>query len=132
MRWKQDCLVLLGALVGGALGYAGFFWLAGQGFYGLVLPGGLLGCGAGLFQSRSGYLGVVCGVLALGLGLFAEWRFAPFVADGSFGFFLAHWRQLKPITLVMIAVGTLIGFGIPFSRSRDAAAADRRASAGAA
>jgi hypothetical protein len=53
MKWKSEFLVLLGAAIGGALGYVLFFWIAGQGFYGLALPGGLLGLGAGVFKCRS-------------------------------------------------------------------------------
>ena len=131
MRWKHDSLVLLGAILGGALGYAAFFWVASQGFYGIVLPGGLLGCGAGAFKPRSRYLSVICGLLALGLGLLTEWRFAPFVADASLPYFLAHVHQLKPITLLMIAVGAAIGFWVPYRRSKDAVAAEQRDAAGA-
>ena len=54
MNMKQDCLVLLGAVIGGLLGYVVFFWLAHQGFYGLVVPGGLLGIGAGLIPCSRG------------------------------------------------------------------------------
>ena len=79
---KQSCLVLLGAAIGGAVGYFAFFWIARQGFYGLILPGGLLGLGAGVFKGRSKIVAILCGVLALGLGLFTEWRFAPGAATG--------------------------------------------------
>jgi len=120
MNLKQDCLVLLGAVLGGLLGYVGFFWVVQQGFYGLILPGGLLGIGAGMFKSRSRYVSVVCGLLAFALGFFTEWRFAPFVADDSLGYFVAHMHQLKPITLIMIGAGALIGFWVPFRRSQEA------------
>lgn len=124
MRWKHDSLVLLGAILGGLVGYVAFFWFASHGFYGLVLPGGLLGCGAGVFKSRSRYPSIICGVLALGLGLFTEWRFAPFVADTSLPYFLAHVTQLKSVTLLMITVGAAIGFWVPYRRSKDAVAAE--------
>ena len=117
---KQNALVLLGAAVGGLVGYAAFFWLVRQGLYGLILPGGLLGLGAGVFKTRSMAIAVICGVLALGLGLFAEWRFAPFVANDGLGYFLSHVHQLKPVTLIMIAVGALIGFWVPFRRRQEA------------
>ncbi|MCP5520668.1 MAG: hypothetical protein H7A46_03875 [Verrucomicrobiales bacterium] len=116
LKSTNNFLVLLGGLIGGALGYSLFFWLTGQGFYGLVLPGGLLGLGAGLFRPTSRLLPVVCGILAGALGLFTEWRFAPFAADGSPGYFLSHVHQLRPITLLMILVGGLIGFWVPFRR----------------
>jgi hypothetical protein len=113
---KDKALMLLGAVAGGLIGYFGFLWIARQGFYALVLPGGLLGLGASMAQNRSTALCVVCGVLALALGFLAEWRFAPFITDGSLGYFLAHLHQLKPITLLMIAAGAFIGFWAPFSR----------------
>jgi hypothetical protein len=119
MNVKQNCLVLLGAVMGGLLGYALFFWLAGQGYYALALPGGLLGLGAGMFRTKSKAIAVVCGVVALALGLFAEWRFAPFAANDSLGYFVTHVHQLKPSTLVMIALGAIIGFWVPFRRSQE-------------
>lgn len=118
MNRKSELLVLLGAAVGGALGYVLFFAVARQGFYGLVLPGGLLGLGAGIFRSRSKVVAVACGLLALGLGLFTEWRFAPFVTDGSLGYFVSHVHQLRPVTLIMIGAGGLIGFWVPFRRGQ--------------
>ena len=122
---KQNALVLLGATIGGLVGYAAFFWLVRQGLYGLILPGGLLGLGAGVFKTRSMAIAVICGVLALGLGLFTEWRIAPFVANDGLGYFLAHVHQLKPVTLIIIAVGALIGFWVPFRRRQEVAKAMR-------
>ena len=118
MYSKDNLIVLCCACIGGILGHLAFFWIARQGFYALILPGALLGFGAGLFMSTSKAVPCVCGFLALALGLYTEWRFAPFVADKSFPFFLSHALQLKPITLIMIAVGALLGFWIPRSRVR--------------
>lgn len=107
---------LLGAAIGGLIGYLVFFWVAKLGFYALILPGGLLGFGAGLFNARSVAVAVICGVAATALGFYTEWRFAPFAANESLGYFVAHIHQLNPITLVMIAAGGLIGFWGPFRR----------------
>jgi len=90
MNRKNDILVLLGAALGGLVGYLVFFALSRRGLYGLALPGGLLGLAAGVFKTRSRVIPVVCGLLALALRLFTEWRYAPFVADGSLGYFLSH------------------------------------------
>jgi F0F1-type ATP synthase assembly protein I len=116
---------IAGAVLGGMLGWFAFFWIAKQGFYMLALPGGLLGTGAGLLmRQRSVPLSVVCGVGALALGTLAEWRFAPFRADASLGYFLAHLHDLRPLTLIMIGLGGLLGFWIPF-RSASPRSIDR-------
>ncbi len=117
---KQTLLVLGGALAGGILGYFAFDWIARQGFYALMLPGALLGLGASLAKNRSVLLAAVCGVGAVALGLFTEWRFAPFIKDDSFGYFLLHAWELKPLTLVMIGLGGGIGFWMPYQRIENA------------
>lgn len=116
---KDNLLVLGGAVAGGILGYLGFIWLVKQGLYGLILPGGLLGIGAGMFPGRSLALPVVCGVMALCLGIFSEWRVMPFIKDDSLGYFLAHLHELRPVTLLLIGVGAAIGFWVPFRRAQD-------------
>ncbi len=119
MNLKNDCLVLAGALVGGLVGYIAFKWLLGQGYYGLMLPGGLLGMGAGVFKTPTKAVAVVCGTLALVLGLLVEWDSSPFKADESLAYFVTHFYDLKPATLIMIALGAAIGFWIPFRRSQE-------------
>ena len=108
--------IVLIALVPAFLGYALFRWAAAQGFYGLALPGGLAGLGAGVVRNRSILVAIACGLFATALGVFAEYRFAPFAADPSFSFFLAHLADLSPVTVVMIALGGVIGFWVPFRR----------------
>ncbi len=120
MNRKSDVLVLLGAALGGLFGYTVFVWLAGRGLYGLALPGGLLGLGAGIFKTRSKAIPIVCGFSALVLGLFTEWCYEPFIADGGLGYFVSHLHQLQPITLLMVAAGALIGFWVPFRRGQEA------------
>ena len=111
---KNNILALAGALVGGTLGYFAFFWIVGQGLYGLALPGGLLGLGAGLVKTRSVGVAVACGLLATALGLWTEFQFAPFLKDPSLSYFLSHVFDLRPVTFLMIAAGGAIGFWIPF------------------
>ncbi len=118
MKSKDNILVLAAALIGGVLGHFIFFWVARQGFYGLILPGAGAGIVAGFFTAKSKWVPVACGVFALLLGLLTEWRFAPFAKDDSLGYFLTHMHELKTITLIMIAVGGLLGFWIPFGKTR--------------
>ena len=85
----------------------------------MVLPGALVGLGCGLLSGgRSTALGIVCGVLALWLGLFVEWRFAPFKADDGFAYFITHVHKLTMMTLIMIAVGGLLGYWLGQGRER--------------
>jgi hypothetical protein len=110
---------IAGAVIGGALGYAVFFALARQGFYAMVLPGALLGLGCGLLSgTKSMSLGVVCAVLGLALGIYTEWRFAPFKADDSLTFFITHLFDLNNIKLIMIAVGALAAGWFGLGRER--------------
>jgi hypothetical protein len=116
---KSNLLAIAGAIVGGLIGYFIFIWLASQGFYGLIIPGGLIGIAAGFAKSKSLAIAIVCGIAALFLGLFCEWKFAPFNADDSLGYLLSHFYELKPVTLLMIAAGAAIGFWAPFRHRLD-------------
>lgn len=115
---KNNLLALLAALAGGCLGHLGFVWAIRQGFYAIVLPGALVGLSASLFPARSVAVPVACGVFALAAGVYSEWSVLPFARDPSLGYFLQNLHQLKPVTLALIALGTAIGFWIPFSNSR--------------
>jgi hypothetical protein len=109
----SNLLGLVGAMVGGALGFYTFDWLRGQGFYGLMIPGALLGLGCSLLARHpSTVRGIVCGLAALGLGVYTEWHFFPFAKDDSLSYFLKNVGSLKPVTLLMIGVGALIAFWI--------------------
>jgi hypothetical protein len=116
---RSAALTLTAAAVGGAVGYFAFRWLANMGFYGLVVPGGLLGLAAGIFKNRSIAVAIVCGVAALILGLFAEWSIRPFNADDSFWYLVSHFNHLSTVTLLMIAAGAAIGFWVPFRRTME-------------
>ncbi len=106
-------LGLLGAAIGGCIGYFAFFWIARQGFYALALPPAFLGYGAWLcVRRRSTVLAAICAVAGLCLGLFTEWRFTR----GSLSFFLTHLHYLTPITMIMLAFGTFLSFRLALGR----------------
>ena len=119
--WLPIVLGILGAVVGGCVGYYAFFWLTQQGFYALILPPALLGLAAGFAsRQRSVPLAIICAVAGLGLGLFTEWNFAPFVADKSLGYFLTHVHQLKPLTLIMLTIGVVVSYRLGLGVDRAA------------
>jgi hypothetical protein len=104
-------LGLIGAVVGGIVGYFVFFLLAHQGFYAMVLVAAAPGLGGGLLLRGKSYaFGIVCGLLGVILGLFTEWRFEPFIFDPSFAYFITHVTSLGSVTLFMIAIGGLCSF----------------------
>jgi hypothetical protein len=122
---KENALALLGGVVGGVFGYFAFFWLSRQGFYGLALPGTFLGIGAGAVTNRSILVAILSGVAAVLLGIFTEWKFQPFIADESFGYFVTHLQDLQSMTLIMIAIGGAVGFYVPLrSRVKDTVGTD--------
>ena len=109
----SNLLGLVGAVVGGALGFFIFSWLWNRGFYGLMIPGALLGLGCSLLARHfSMARGVLCGVAALGLALFTEWWFQPFDADHSLSYFLTHVKDLTGTTLLMTGIGAIIAFWV--------------------
>ena len=61
-----------------------------------------------LSRDRSTVYGIVCAILAVGLGLFTECKFFPFIKDDSFNYFVTHIHELTPVTLIMIALGGLL------------------------
>jgi hypothetical protein len=117
-RATSYLLALLGTAIGAVAGYYLFFWITKQGLYPMVIPGALMGLGCGaLSGTKSNTIGVICAAAAVMVGLFIEWRFAPFVNDRSFSYLLTHVHQLRPASLIMIAVGGVFGYW--FGRGRE-------------
>jgi hypothetical protein len=106
-------LGLIGAIVGGYLGYLGFGWFYRHGYYAMIMPGALLGLGCGLLARHPSTIrGVVCALGALALGFYTEWEYFPFRVDESLPYFLSHVHQIQSVGLVMIGVGALIAFWV--------------------
>ena len=114
---NQNTLIsILGAVGGAALGYGVFTWLASSGAYGFAIPGLAVGLGASLRFGIAGWVSVFSGLLGLGIGVFATWKHLPFLADPSFGYFLGHLHQLPGTQQLLLAVGALAAFWLPFRR----------------
>ncbi len=109
----SNLLGLVGAVTGGALGFYTFGWVLNQGYYGPMIPGAFLGLGSGLLARHASIArGVFCGIAAVCLGLYTESSYRPFLKDDSFSYFISNIFNLRPVTLVMIAVGGLIAFWV--------------------
>lgn len=121
---KNNALAIMGALAGAVVGYFVCSWLAGQGFYALMVAGLLVGFGAELGKSRSMAVPVASGVIGLAAGILTEWMQSPFIADASLGYFLANLHQLKWLTLIFIVLGAAAAFWFPLSRLRALRARD--------
>ena len=109
----SNVLGFVGAIVGGVVGFYTFGWLLSYGFYGLMIPGAFVGLGCSLAASHpSTTRGILCGLAALGLAIFSEWKFRPFEADQSFSYLVTHLTSLTPVTLLMIGVGAALAFWV--------------------
>jgi hypothetical protein len=105
----SNLLGVVGAIAGGVAGFYTFKWLYHQGFYGMMIPGALLGLGAGLLaRHRSLARGVACAIAALALALYTHWAVAS--TAPTFTDFLAQVKDLQPVMLLMIGLGTGIAF----------------------
>jgi hypothetical protein len=99
-----------GALVGASAAYFLFLVLYRSGFYGIMLPGVLLGIGAGLAaRSRSQTLGILCAVLAVLATIFTEWH-VRWSAKNSLPFFLANIAEIGMVPLLMMALGVAAAY----------------------
>lgn len=97
---------LAGAVAGGIAGYFVFVLLLKNGLYSSLIPGALLGLGAGwAARGRSAVLGIVCAVATAPLTVIGEWSVMPFIKDKSLAFFVSHLHELPPLHLLMMALG---------------------------
>lgn len=111
IRKPNLVLGLVGAVIGGVAGFFAFQWILSQGFYALIIPPALLGLTAGFCaRGRSVPLAVICGFAGLALAMFTEWNSFPWGNDKTFVYFLAHVTSLKPITLIMMVIGTIASY----------------------
>jgi len=111
----------VGGILGGILGYYAFVWLGRHGFYAIILPGSLVGMGFGVCSGRRSLAaGIACGVFAVALGIFTEWRWRPWADDQSLAFFLSHLHKLSLVTIILILVGGAFSFWLGSGPGRDA------------
>ncbi len=106
---KNLLLGLVGAAIGGVVGYFLTDWAQSQGFVALVVPGGAVGLGFGLAaRKRHISFGVIGAVLAAAAGFFTDWKL--FENGLSISEYFQQLPKHSPIVWLMLAVGVWLGF----------------------
>lgn len=106
---KLPLLGIAAALAGAAIGYVSVALIARQGFHAIVLPAALPGLFAGLVaRNRSVRWAILYALIGVVAAVFTEWKYWPFVADGSFGYFVRHLGRLPPAVTIVIGVGAIL------------------------
>jgi hypothetical protein len=105
----SNLLGLVGAALGGVLGFYVYRWILNQGFIGGMIPGAFLGLGCSLLARHPSIArGVVCGVAGLILGLFTDWYTT--ITQQTFREYLLDIKSINQVILLTIAIGTFIAF----------------------
>lgn len=105
----------IGLALGGVIGSLAFLIAARSGLAMPALPGAALGLGCGWLGRRpSTAWGVMCGLIAVVLSIWLQWKAFPFVADPGFAYFLQNLHQLPGITSALILLGVV--FAVAFGR----------------
>jgi hypothetical protein len=110
---------LVGAAVGGGLGYALFWWQQQTGIWIVAATGIGLGLGAGLgARSRSTKWGLLMGLVALAYTLIVAWQHYPFRADKSLFEFVGTIPQRSANEMWTYLAVLLAGFWFGMGRNR--------------
>jgi hypothetical protein len=105
----SNLLGLVGAALGGVLGFYTYCWIVSKGMVGGMIPGAFLGLGCSLLARHSSFArGVVCGVAGLVLGFFADWK--TNVTTDTFLEYLQDVKNVNQVILLMILLGAAIAF----------------------
>jgi hypothetical protein len=110
---------IVGALLGAAVGYVAFFTLLNRaGLYAMVLPGALIGIGRVMgSKTKSIPLGIVCGVAAVVLSLYLEWRVTPLPEGATFIEFLQRLPDRPFRSQASLIAGPLMALWFGLGRS---------------
>ena|SRR5271165_5624980 len=105
----SNLLGLVGAALGGVLGFYTYRWILGHGFVGGMIPGAFLGLGCSLLARHPSLgRGVVCGIAGLALGFFTDW-YTNDTTD-TFWMYLQNAKSINQVVLLTIVIGTFIAF----------------------
>lgn len=106
---------LAGMAVGAVAGHLIVEALLRYGVYAAVIPGAIVGLGAGYFRrTYNKWIGILAAVTGLATGIYTELDVFTF-GDGTLLFFLTH---PQPVTWLMLALGTWMAFSWGAGRNR--------------
>lgn len=107
---------LVGAVVGGIVGFFIYQWLFNNGYSGPVVPPACVGLGFGLAaRKRHIAFGFISAVLAVGATMFTVWKIR--LVDGtSFTDFLEWYMDKNTFGWVMVAIGIAMAFSFGMGR----------------
>ena len=112
----KTILALVGAAIGGTLGFFATAWVLQNGYYTVLLPAAFAGLGTLLGRVKGISIPLALAAAAFCFTYFTQWRY--FKPHYSFSEFIQEIQLLRPLTHVMAVVGGLIAFWVPF-RNRD-------------
>ena len=104
---------LVGACVGGVIGYYVALWISRQGFFAPVIPGAFAGLACGFCSfDHSKIRGILCALIAFAAGIISYWKTfsPPFETDGTLLDLVAQCHHLQPLTQILLVLGTFLGF----------------------
>jgi len=109
---------MIGGMVGAGIGVLIYWFALRNGYHVLAAVGAGPGIGGGLgARRRSLAWGAGIAAVSLALTIVVEWRFLPFVVDGSLGYFVGHLGDLPWRSQLSIAAA--VGMGFYFGMGRD-------------
>lgn len=110
---------LLGAALGGAIGYGAFLLIEAQEYRALAVVGACLAIGAGLGATRRrlGW-GVIIAVLAVVVTILVEWHHYPFRSDESLTYFVTHIASVSTNSKITYAAVAAAGLWFGMGRNR--------------
>jgi hypothetical protein len=100
---------ITGIVAGAGSGLLIFKWLLSQGFYGLAIPGAMLGIGFSMAVRRRHWsLAISSAALAFFWGLYCQW--SAFDRRADLSEFVSNLPQMSLWTWAMLLVGSAVAF----------------------
>jgi len=105
----SNLLGLVGAAIGGVLGFFTYRWILSHGMIGGMIPGAFLGLGCNILARHPSWArGAFCGIAGLVLGFCTDW-YTNLTTD-TFWMYLQNLKDVNQVVLLTILLGAAIAF----------------------